>query len=67
MAWLFFSINLFVSSAAFSCSVCGFGEDPARWAFIFTTVILTFVPLIAIGGVVYYAWSRGKREADAKR
>jgi len=67
MVWLLLSLNLIFSNFAFGCSVCGFGEDPARWAFIFTTAILTFIPLIAIGSVVYYAWSRAKREADIKQ
>ncbi len=50
------------TDTALGCSVCGFGEDPARWAFILTTGILTFVPLIAIGSVVFYVWRRGKNE-----
>lgn len=36
----------------FACAVC-FDNGRARGAFIWTTALLTFVPLIMIGGGIY--------------
>ncbi len=45
----------------YACPVCGVGKEGARFAFIFTTGLLTFVPLIMIGSVCYYLWRRTQR------
>lgn len=54
-----------LSSTGFACAVCGFGEDESRGAFLLTTGLLTFIPLIFMGSVVGYlfwrARQRGKR------
>ena len=49
-----------ISSApvAQACSVCGFGQDPAKGAYLSTTAILTFVPLTMLGGIAW--WVRRK-------
>ena len=51
---------------AFACSVCTAGRDEAnRVAFIATTVFLTFLPLLMIGGVVWWLIRRVRRHAEA--
>jgi|GEM_PF-4240855 len=45
---------------ALACTVCGFGNDPAKGAFLATTGIMTFVPLIMLGATVWYVWRRTK-------
>ena len=45
---------LLSSSKVLACAVCGFGDDESRSAFILTTGIMTFVPLIFIGSVIFY-------------
>jgi len=45
---------------AVACTVCGFGNDPAKGAFLATTGIMTFVPLIMLGATVWYVWRRTK-------
>ena len=45
---------LLKAPSVFGCAVCGFGDDGSREAFILTTGIMTFVPLIFIGCVLFY-------------
>jgi cbb3-type cytochrome oxidase subunit 3 len=48
-----------------ACSVCSAGRDEAnRVAFIATTAFLTFLPLLMIGGVVWWLFRRARRHAD---
>ena len=43
------------STSAEACAVCFGGENNNRWAFIGTTALLTFLPLIIFGsGVVWF-------------
>lgn len=56
------------SSDLFACAVCGVSKEESRIAFIVTTGILTFVPLIVIGFVVYYIYRQVKaRESEASK
>jgi hypothetical protein len=48
------------SSTLWACAVCGVGKEESRLAFIITTGILTFVPLIVIGFVIYYIYRQVK-------
>ena len=50
-------------SVAHACSVCGVAKEQSEWAFILTTAILTFVPLIFIFTVVMY-FKRHWEKAD---
>ena len=48
-----------------ACSVCTAGRDEAnRVAFIATTAFLTFLPLLMIGGVVWWLCVRVRRHGD---
>lgn len=50
------------AQTAFACAVCGAGEDdPTRNAFTASTAFLSFIPLIAIGGVIFtvYRYVKG--------
>lgn len=58
---------LIVASPALAeaCAVCGAGRDEAaRGAFIATTVFLTLLPLLAIGGAVLWLRRRARRLAE---
>ena len=60
-----FVMGTMLASSAYSCAVCGFGaDDNAREAFIITTGIMTFVPLIFIGSVVFYIRRRMLKMAE---
>jgi hypothetical protein len=68
MSWIFSVLLsgflLLNSSTLLACAVCGVGKEESRMAFIITTGILTFVPLIVIGFVIYYIYRQVKaREA----
>lgn len=56
--------NLF-SEWVYACSVCGFGEDETRQAFLVTTGIMTCIPLLALGGVLFLI-SRRSSDDDKK-
>ena len=38
----------------YGCAVCGFGQDGSQWAFIFTTALLTFIPLLMAAGICLF-------------
>lgn len=58
---LIFSLTAFLvkPGSVLACAVCGFGED-SRAAFISTTALMTFVPLILIGGFIYWIYRRAQ-------
>lgn len=49
---------LFLPGSAQACAVCGPGTEESRVAFIVTTGLLTALPLLSIGGVLW--WLRGR-------
>lgn len=61
---LFSSLALFVffqSEKLIACAVCGAGDtDATRNAFSMSTAFLSFIPLIAIGGVIYTVYRFAK-------
>jgi hypothetical protein len=46
------ALALAVSAPAFACPVCGQGLDQGSGAFLFMTIIMSVLPLAAIGAVV---------------
>jgi hypothetical protein len=52
-AWCLFLLALATPSASIACSVCQGGTADNRIEFIGTTALLTFLPLLLIGGVVF--------------
>lgn len=59
-----------VPELAQACAVCGAGREENRMAFLLTTLFLSVVPLLAIGGIVVWLRHRARvvaleaREAD---
>lgn len=53
-----------VPRAALGCAVCGFGAGDSQLAYLITTGIMTFVPLLFMGGVFYYLHRRISRSHD---
>lgn len=47
-----------------ACSVCFSGRDEARTAYVLTTVLLSLLPLICVGGLVL--WLRARHRALAR-
>lgn len=51
-------------ATSWACAVCVGGNEPNRMAFIFTTILLTIVPLVVIGCAVRWIQKRAE-ERDA--
>ena len=47
------TLGLFASSASMACSVCAVASDEARHTYYFTTALLSLLPLMMIGGIIY--------------
>jgi hypothetical protein len=48
-----------------ACSVCFSGQDETREAFTLTTIFLTLLPLLGIGGAVGWLWRRARQLEQA--
>ncbi|MBT6380230.1 MAG: hypothetical protein HOJ89_08430 [Opitutales bacterium] len=53
-AILCFGIVSLAIQASHACSVCAVANEKTRFAYYATTALLTFLPLLMIGGVVFY-------------
>jgi hypothetical protein len=50
---------LWTPQVSHACAVCFSGrEDEARLAFIWTTLVLTLLPLALVGGFAWWLWRR---------
>jgi hypothetical protein len=50
--------------AASACSVCYVGAEESRRAFLFTTVLLSLLPIGMIGTLAWWVW-RHAREVES--
>lgn len=55
---LLLGVAVLLPGAAQACAVCGPGTEETRVAFIVTTGLMTAVPLLAIGGVLWWLRDR---------
>lgn len=53
LRWLALLITGF-ATPAFACPVCGFGQDGSASTYLMTAVVMSIVPLVMLGGIVYY-------------
>jgi len=60
LAW--FAITVLPDASA-ACSVCYGGAEESRKAFLFTTVLLSVLPLSMIGALAWWVW-RSARDVD---
>lgn len=60
LAW--FAIAVLPDAAA-ACSVCFSGAEESRKAFLFTTVLLSLLPISMIGALAWWVW-RSARDVD---
>ncbi|KOR32506.1 hypothetical protein TI05_06855 [Achromatium sp. WMS3] len=49
-------LALIIANDAWSCAVCGVALEASRLAFIYSTAILSLIPLAMIGGLIYYLY-----------
>jgi hypothetical protein len=55
------SLIALAPSDALACAVCGFGEDKSSQIFLYSTMVLSLVPLGLIGGILYWLYRSTKR------
>ena len=56
LAWLWPSVVL-------ACPVCFVAREASRLAFLWTAILMTFLPLCMMGGLVYWLWRQAQRQA----
>ena len=61
MRWVAPAVVLLAPNVAWACPLCIAAREESRIAFIVTTGILTFLPLMMIGGVIW--WIRKRYQA----
>ena len=62
--WILVLFILLCPVVVWACPGCIAANEENRNAFLFTTALLTFIPLIAIGGVVRWLQTRSERMKD---
>ena len=60
LAWLAIAA---LPDPAVACSVCYGGAEESRKAFLFTTVLLSLLPISMIGALAWWVW-RSARDRD---
>lgn len=66
--WALGSVCLWAAPRlSLACAVCGFGREENRMAFLLTTVVLSVLPLMSIGGVVFWIWRQARLQAQEIR
>jgi hypothetical protein len=55
-------LMIMVQGNAFACAVCGVATEASRKAFIYSTALLSLVPLAMIGGLVFYLHRANQRK-----
>ena len=60
LAWLAIAAS---PDSASACSVCYGGGEESRKAFLFTTLLLSMLPITMIGGLAWWVW-RHARDAE---
>jgi heme/copper-type cytochrome/quinol oxidase subunit 2 len=66
MQTLICAIMVFLSEPLFACAVCGTSQEESKTAFIVTTALLTFIPLILIATFVYFLVKKSKANGPAE-
>jgi di/tricarboxylate transporter len=51
--------------AASACSVCFGGAEESRKAFLFTTVLLSMLPIGMIGALAWWVWRHAQAADDS--
>lgn len=57
-------IMLHLSSQAYACPVCGVGRDGTTSAYLMTAALMSLVPLVMAGAIIYYLVRQVKHGSD---
>lgn len=55
-------IALDIASQAYACPVCGVGRDGTTSAYLMTAALMSIVPLVMAGAIVYYLFRQAKHD-----
>jgi hypothetical protein len=61
LVWLAIAV---LPDAAAACSVCFGGAEESRRAFLFTTVLLSLLPIGMIGALAWWVWRHVRQGED---
>ena len=62
---MYSALGLLMSSDVFACAVCGVGDkDPTIDAYTSSTAMLSVVPLVAIGGIIFTIYRYVKKSEE---
>ena len=64
ITWLLLCAALLPESAL-ACSVCSAGNDESRKAFLFTTVLLSMIPIGMIGTFAWWIWRHAQQAEES--
>jgi len=64
--WIAIGFLAVLPDAASACSVCYGGAEESRKAFLFTTVLLSMLPVGMLGAFAWWVW-RSIKETDGER
>lgn len=53
-------------AAAPACPVCFVAREASRLAFLWTAILMTFLPLSMLAGIVYWVWRSSQRGARSE-
>jgi len=56
LCWLWPSVVL-------ACPVCFVAREASRLAFLWTAILMTFLPLCMMAGIIYFLWRQAQRSA----
>ena len=59
------ALVLFAASSALACPVCGTAPEQSSGAYAFMSVVMMFVPVLAIGGIIWWIARSARAQADA--
>lgn len=51
-------------SVVLACPVCFVAREASRLAFLWTAILMSFLPLCMMGGIIYFVWRQSQRAAD---
>jgi hypothetical protein len=57
------ALALLWPAAASACPVCFVAREASRLAFMWTALLMTFLPLAMLGGIVYWLWRTSQRDS----
>jgi hypothetical protein len=62
IAWILL-ITLHMTSQVYACPVCGVGRDGTTSAYLMTAALMSLVPLVMAGAIVYYLVRQAKHDS----